>query len=550
MRLLDRASQSRVLAVSLIVVASAVLTAYFYAPILGGEFGLVDDHEIFRYLDGATHLNPLQIPSTLMNETEVGNWGHGARFRPVFYVAKLVESSAFGLNPGLWFAWRIAILALFVATVALMAFLCVMRSLRTNRLGIWLGTAIAFFGAIGAVSLPTWTGIVLRLGPSEIYVALGLGISAWGYFRIVTARPPRLGWVLVSVGTVIAIGSKEDALPLAFFMTIAVIIDRRRVLGDKLLILFTSSTLLFGLFVALGVFLATSGASQDVYGASRNIRGIASLLLDNQFLFVALLPPFVMTSRLFILARGEKDDSLNDRLKLSGSTSIRLIVALSYLPLTIVVTEAYFYQNAYSEVIAGTQGLARYGLLTQFSYLVSFLFIVVFVISRLKRRVQYVVGFLLIFALFFASWLGLATKLAFGTYREIASDTAFASQQLAERMKDTSGRVKASDLPVLILIQDPLEYEFAYSFPLYLNSFASVDDVTLGFLIDSGDVTDPSMKDLLNALEGMTVLGNFDGGWRINRGGPSNESNSYFCVAFRDPVNQELPWCDSLSVVN
>lgn len=536
--------------VAVVVSVAVALTAYLYGPVLGGTFGLIDDLEIFRYLDGASRLNIFDIPSTLVTETEVGRWGTSPRYRPVFYAFKLLEASVFGLSPSLWFAWRVVILAVFVSSLSTIAFIYSARSSKQGTTGTWLGAAIGILVALAAAILPAWTGIVLRLGPSEIYVALGLAFVAWGYFLVATPMGKRWGWILVFGGVVIAVGSKEDALPLLVFLVTTLLLDWKRIRSDKLLLAFGAVTVLFCLFVLSGVFLGTAAATQDVYGASRDLRTVAALLVGNPFLVIAMLPLVLVASfgpnpsqRVESRIGTPEDQAHRHTLK------PRLIVALSVLPALLIASEAFFYQNAYADLLGGTLGLARYGLLSQAMAVASIGFGAVYVVHCSSRPWRQVSGFLVICIFFFASWFGPVTKSALTTYRSLSEEASAASMQLGVAMQSTSELIRGSSLPVLLLIQDPLDYEPAYSFPLYLETYSGVDEVSLGFLRKSEQVKEPDMRALLSSLERMAGVGNFEGGWMIRQGEPFNSGEIFNCIAFSDPVDQVLPWCQSLSVV-
>jgi hypothetical protein len=409
--------------------------------------------------------------------------------------------------------------------------------------------AIGILVALAAATLPAWTGIVLRLGPSEIYVALGLAFIAWGYFLISVPTRYRWGWILVFPGVVIAVGSKEDALPLLVFLVATLLLDWKRIRSDKLLLSFGAVTVVFCLFVLLGVFLGTAAATQDVYGASRNLRTVASLLVGNPFLLIAMLPPLLVASFGPDAQRVASRFGQAEGQGYSKILSSRLVVAVSALPMVLVVSEAFFYQNAYAELLGGTLGLARYGLLSQAMAVVSIGFGAVFVVHCSNRPIRQSVSFLVILIFFFASWFGPVTKTALTTYRSLSEEASTQSIQLGVAMQSTSDLIKGSTLPVLVLIQHPFDYERAYSFPLYLRTYAGVDEVSLGFLLKSDQVKELELRGLLTSLERMTIAGSVSDGWMIKQGDPFNSGETFNCVAFSDPVVQVLPWCQSLSVV-
>jgi hypothetical protein len=219
------------------------------------------------------------------------------------------------------------------------------------------------------------------------------------------------------------------------------------------------------------------------------------------------------------------------------------------LPLTVTLSEAYFYQNSYGELLGGTGGVSRYGLLTQIMGVMAILFVAIFALEKARTQV---VAFLIIalsFATFIASWYGPVAKYGVLTYRDLSKQAADSSRRLGESMESAATTIRESKSPVLILIQNPLDYEFAYSFPLYLHSYADVKEVTLEFRVSPENLTDTSMRNLVLSLQEMTKRGSFESGWLVKKGEPSHVAGTYSCVAL-SPLKTEVPeWCRSLSVL-
>jgi hypothetical protein len=82
---------------------------HFFGPFVSAKFGLIDDHEILRFL-GPNHVVRFwDIPRLLITKTEVGQWGTSSRLRPIYYILRLVETALWGDHAGLWYLTRIVL---------------------------------------------------------------------------------------------------------------------------------------------------------------------------------------------------------------------------------------------------------------------------------------------------------------------------------------------------------------------------------------------------------------------------------------------------------
>jgi hypothetical protein len=164
---------------------------------------MIDDHEIFRFLGPDLHLPLSEVWSTLLSKTEVGTLQ--GRFRPSYYVLKLIETSLWGANIHLWYLAR---------TVGFAIFLSAVWWTMLRFIGGWLSGVLT--AAISLLSL--WTDVWSRLGPSEIYGATCVGIMLFSADAILFSRNPKIrngGAFALTLATIALIGSKETFIPLA-----------------------------------------------------------------------------------------------------------------------------------------------------------------------------------------------------------------------------------------------------------------------------------------------------------------------------------------------
>ena len=168
---------------------------FMISPVLTAEFGIIDDHEIVSIVGRSGVRTHDILP--LIQERAIEQDG---RFRPAYYVSRIVESFLLGSNAQLWHASR-----LLLALIAALALYVAIRVLMPP------------FPA-GVVTLLLFSGsqneIWVTLGPAESYgVPLVLIGLAWIVLQLGrrNSRPPRLfpGFALLLLAGFI----KESFIP-------------------------------------------------------------------------------------------------------------------------------------------------------------------------------------------------------------------------------------------------------------------------------------------------------------------------------------------------
>lgn len=179
-----------------IFICSALMVAYLLGANLGATWSIFDDHEIMGFLGPAGHISLAQVWPKLM-QTEVSQQSAQPRFRPSYYLLRLLETWAWGKHPALWYASHLIILLFFVVTV---------WSLGSERIGFWAAGIVTIY----MLSFPFWAGIFATLGPGEVYAVLGVGLYLIGARRVWQTAGSVVGWLLILVGSLAAAGSKEN----------------------------------------------------------------------------------------------------------------------------------------------------------------------------------------------------------------------------------------------------------------------------------------------------------------------------------------------------
>ena len=176
------------------------LAALLIGRLVFSDFSILDDHQIIAW-QGQDFLARIQ-------STEIVQFGHSARFRPLMYLVLCLESWLFGANPLPYHVIRILQFAVFFWAVA-------WASLRV------LGFAGAIIVLFAVASADYWGNIWTHsLFASEQITSLGFGVMLFAAVAIgenyLQKSKAQLNGplVLFSLGVLICIGSKENFLPL------------------------------------------------------------------------------------------------------------------------------------------------------------------------------------------------------------------------------------------------------------------------------------------------------------------------------------------------
>jgi hypothetical protein len=237
---------------------AALLVMPLFGKDLQAEWGIIDDHEIMTYLGPRERLPIAEVPSLLMH-MEVGQPGKSLRYRPAYYLLRLMETALWGKNCTLWYLARIVILIVSIALTWLL--------LRPSFGFVASALFLAYL-----ISLQFWCDIFAKLGPAETYIVFGLAWFAYCAKKLTESPsvPDRRGdgwrWLGLSLGAAICIGSKENFVILIIpFAVVAVLAIRRRRFGICGTVSSLAILAMTGL-VAGSVIIATGNAGYDIYG--------------------------------------------------------------------------------------------------------------------------------------------------------------------------------------------------------------------------------------------------------------------------------------------
>jgi hypothetical protein len=302
--------------------AAAVVLFAMLQPVLGAQFGMIDDHKAIAAMPTHQALSVVNVPHVVVDETTepIG------RFRPVYWLGQSLEMATAGHNATWWYVDRVVLALVVLVSVFVVA----------SKIIAPLPAAAVALLPFGGPQIETW----LRLGPNEAYAmplaAAGLAVVAVraisGRCRPVDGIP---GYALLFLA---ALG-KENFIPLlpaAMVVSVAVTGLRRLLRADWITILAFAALTLLDL-AAIARKVATFGT---IYPQERTAKAVIlqlRLVLEtqNQHVWVSLA---VLVTLALVL---------RDRVKLWRAASIGLAVGF-----LLVLPQAFF--------MAGTGAEGRY----------------------------------------------------------------------------------------------------------------------------------------------------------------------------------------------
>lgn len=429
----------------------ALSVLILYGASLASSIVLIDDHEYFLLLGPTQSLPIAEIIQRLSQLTELGSWGESMRFRPAYFLGRAFESSVFGLDPLPRYVFRVA---------TLIALSLSLGMLMWNELGKrkYQPLSFAFIGVSAtAISLllilqSSWLGIIPRLGPSEILVALGLVPYLLGAYLVWNHQHPKFSWILLGVGYNLIILSKENTfsllVPVLFLAVRQVFSSKHRWLPTVVSFISIATTI----WVVLGITLAMQqNNGTDVYGVGRTFSGFIQKLLEQPF-FVFVLAIFLIS--FFIeFARYQKESSTG-----FGLINAFPLVLTNTALLLVIIVDVFVYQSS-NEL--------RYLLLSQISSLISLMTLIVGVLSlrnvSLGLRYLLTISMILVFlVVMFISNRSVMNPLSIMSQ---VQSSVFSTNQIHSEITQLSEEIARNpDAPVVLYMEGPLlEPAFAIS---------------------------------------------------------------------------------------
>jgi len=526
-----------------LVVACASTWLYF-SELLRGKLGLIDDHEYLSYLGPDRVISWVEFWD-LVAQSEAGNWGASTRFRPGYQFLRILQTKFFLGDASLWYSSRLVLFAFALSIIGFSVWVLAGRILRSNKLSAWKVLVVQALATVwvilSTISLSSWSDIVTRLGPSEIFVFVGVSLMCFGLVLMPSSAKSWIWGATANIGFILAVANKENAVLFLVPLIIFIIIHLSRDSFPRLNILMLVFSTLFGAWVAGSVLVAVSRTGVDIYNEQRSISVfIQALAGDPRTLLVvlfAVVVPFIEWG-INRLSGQQYKKGVHGVFPSLKSHPISLG---AFSALVVYFGEHYFYQNS---IVGGVFQPSRYGMVTE---LIVLLILVSLVLLTLRlfglfRKGVLATGLTLLSVL-------VAAGVVYSTWGPIASAAAnypnVSRGLVAQKIQQMSiidsmaqALAEAKDMQVLIIADEPFDYERVYSVPIFLDFYSGRKvNFYLETRIPNELKPDAYFQGLSDALDDISM----NGGWKISPISELEPEREILCIYFGQVV--ELDSC-------
>lgn len=328
----------------IVIILGSILFSYnLWGNNLSAKWGVVDDHEIMSYLGNDGTVKIIEIPKLLLN-TEVGQPGSSLRYRPSYYIIRIMEAFLWGNSPFLWYGFR---LILFAASIGILWWIA----------ASYIGLITGFLFMLFVCAFPFWSDVWARLGPAEIYAVFGTAIYCLGYINIFslmkndvinkTYSYSWINWTIMFLGALISMGSKENFLILLIPSVILLVFLYRKRLLDKLSFVYSLLIFGYGAFIGLAILSGLLKAKRDIYAQSVDpvsrlalvSNGMKRFFMNSQILLTCFIGVIFIIIILLLYVLNQKD---RDKIQLVKKAIARYIIA-SIIILLFYISQYVFY---------------------------------------------------------------------------------------------------------------------------------------------------------------------------------------------------------------
>jgi len=492
----------------IVMLMSFSLAFFLFGKNLNAKFGIIDDHEIIAFLGVDKKIGFSEFPS-LLGQTEVARYGTSSRYRPTYYLLRLVEAKLWGDHPELWYGVRLVSLAL---AIAICWYLIAKLS----------DDVTATFFIFYTLSHAYWSDIFNRLGPGETYAVLGLASYCLGYYAIMIRQVHHrliyyFSWIMFMIGLVVCVGVKENFL----FLLIPTLYVAGKFVREKRILESILATLASGYttWIAWGMILGLRHTRVDVYGGRIDVVGrIITLVGDikgNTYIGMFLIITVLLGVVIYYLWRRFGTIS---RILLMKQYWIYLVGCLLLL-----LSQVIFYD---SKLPAGNRYDYPFILVFDFSILFVYLYAKQFLyILKLKQIARILSLALLVFFTYFIVRSGYI-KVRSGAQRNVEKTNIFDVQ-----IKKVIAKTLANpESQLLFVVSNPKYYEQVASVHRYLYYLNIKSPMYLWYREE--EIDQKLNKSLSALLTRVTEDGSTGDKWGFNPRSKYDKNQNCFSLIF------------------
>jgi hypothetical protein len=456
-------------------------------------FSILDDHHLIGWLGPKHHLPLEKFWSTLIS-TEIGEFGTGARFRPVFYSILICQAWLWGDNPGGYHVVKIIWFAVFLWSVVWAAY---------RSIGVIAGLAIVFM----VVNLKMWGDIwtyssFVAEQPAVFGIALvvfGFGLAFDWFASGCKTRIDR-ALLLAGIGCLIAVGSKENFMfLLGPYLGLLAFAWWKRAVGSAALSA-ALVLLLLDAVICYGIIVPNWGRPTDVYGIDNSIAHRFAVLRSSPLIWIAM-PSAAVGALIAVWALWSNMSANSAELRKTACVGGLLLGAGIYL-----AWEIFFYDGRLpsgmrydfpSKLIGPVIAGSIFFLLAQ----------ALAPSNEIGRQIR-PAALGLIFALIVVIWDAVFTK---QRILPIVDSVSHAYSRTQAMMTDLGAArdltVQHPHWPVIVSPAYPFDFEPVFTLPLWFKQAGVQNPITVLASIDPQDIKSPFERSLVDQMQSWSSMG-------------------------------------------
>lgn len=305
---------------------SMMAALYQWSGLMHSRWSIIDDHEIMAFI-GDNKKMPVTISAIgkVVTNIELNPSSTLQRFRPSYYVLRIMEAMVWGKNPRGWYLFRLLIVVFFSAATSIFF-------LR------YCDPAISVGFILMAISSPYLIDCIGRLGPAEAYCMLGLGMVIISYpYVIKLGRLGHMATLFLAVGIIISEGSKENFLVLNL-VPITLLLALRPKARLTMPIAIGTFPIIYGLVILCFVAYRLNAAGADVYQHEVSLRAVA----NNIWMFIKQPKTIIITGFILLSIAARSSAIIAE-----WASNKRPLLTVSFVAAIICIANYIYYSGSF-----------------------------------------------------------------------------------------------------------------------------------------------------------------------------------------------------------